>query len=213
MTIQKVIEVSFQDKNNRDQEHHLIVEEGNQKSVNSYIIQKIHTLEDLVGKKFEGEQTEIKLIKEAHTESESKLEKLIKQNKVDSLKQFKELTAMIQDIKNEVNNWSTSTIFYRMLVELRMHKRVSVDPRFVDRLKKQKMSDLCIFCVSRMPDGKIILDANNRGTIIDHETFEVVHELDPKDSQLTSIAFAKEKMVAHYQSMYNISYLPSGKYY
>ncbi len=38
MSIQKVIEGSFEDKGNREQEHSIILEEGNQKSVNSYLI-------------------------------------------------------------------------------------------------------------------------------------------------------------------------------
>ena len=74
---------------------------------------------------------------------------------------------MIQEIKQEVTNWSTSTVFYRMLVELRMYKKVHIDQRFIEKLKKQKLSDNCIFCLAQMPDGKLILDANNRGTIID----------------------------------------------
>jgi len=36
--------------------------------------------------------------------------------------------------------------------------------------------------MARMPDKKIILDANKRATIIDDISFEVLTELDPKDS-------------------------------
>lgn len=60
MTIQKVIDQSFQSKGNREFEQNIITEEGNQKSVNSYLIQKIHTLEDRVNAKFEEEQKFVK---------------------------------------------------------------------------------------------------------------------------------------------------------
>lgn len=36
------------------------------------------------------------------------------------------------------------------------------------------MSDQCIFAIARMPDGKIVLDANKRATIVDENTFEVL---------------------------------------
>lgn len=64
-----------------------------------------------------------------------------------------------------------------------------------------------------MPNGDIIADANKRATILSPENFEVVQQLDPCDSQLTAIGFQKDKMIAHYQSMYNISYQPQGKFY
>ena len=64
-----------------------------------------------------------------------------------------------------------------------------------------------------MPDGKIILDANKRATLIDPSTFEVVTQLDPDDSQLVSIGFQKDRLLTHYNSMYNISYQPHGKFY
>jgi len=53
MSIQKVIEESFGDRGNRQMEQDIITEESNQKSVNSYLIKKIHTLEDRVNAKFE----------------------------------------------------------------------------------------------------------------------------------------------------------------
>ena len=56
MSIKKVIEVSFQNKGNREYEQSIITEEGNQKSVNAYLIQKIHTLEDRVNDKFDKEK-------------------------------------------------------------------------------------------------------------------------------------------------------------
>ena len=67
MTIQKVIDQSFQSKGNREFEQNIITEEGNQKSVNSYLIQKIHTLEDRVNAKFEEEQ---KFVKDSTLKSE-----------------------------------------------------------------------------------------------------------------------------------------------
>ncbi len=48
MSIQKVIEESFEDKGNREVEQNILLEENNQKSVNTYLIKKIHTLEDRV---------------------------------------------------------------------------------------------------------------------------------------------------------------------
>ena len=57
-----------------------------------------------------------------------------------------------------------------------------------------------------MPDGKIVLDANLRATIVDPSNFEVLHQLDPNDSQLVSIGYQKDRLLTHYNSMYNISY-------
>jgi hypothetical protein len=62
MNIKKVIEVSFENRGNREQEHSIILEEGNQKSVNSYLIQKIHTLEDRMNSRFEKQNEEIKAL-------------------------------------------------------------------------------------------------------------------------------------------------------
>jgi len=55
MSIEKVIEESFEDKGNRENEQLIVTEESNQKSVNNYLIKKIHTLEDRVNAKFEKE--------------------------------------------------------------------------------------------------------------------------------------------------------------
>ncbi len=60
MSIQKVIEESFEDKGNREAEQTILIEESNQKSVNSYLIKKIHTLEDRMNAKFDKEQSYIK---------------------------------------------------------------------------------------------------------------------------------------------------------
>ena len=51
MSIQTVIDNSFGDKSNREVEQNILTEENNQKSVNSYLIQKIHTLEDRINAK------------------------------------------------------------------------------------------------------------------------------------------------------------------
>jgi hypothetical protein len=58
-----------------------------------------------------------------------------------------------------------------------------------------------------MPDtGRIVVDANKRATVISEGTFETLAELDPNDSQVVAIGFQKDRMIAHYQSMFNISY-------
>ena len=54
-----------------------------------------------------------------------------------------------------------------MLFELQIYQRATLDPRFVECAQKVKLSDQCIYCLARMPDGKIILDANKRATIVD----------------------------------------------
>lgn len=100
-----------------------------------------------------------------------------------------------------------------MIFELQIYGKVSLDVRFHERLRKEKLSEHCIYCIARMPDGKIVLDANKRATIVDDTTFEVITQLDPNDSQLICIGFQKDKMLTHYHSMYNISYQPFGKYY
>jgi hypothetical protein len=69
-----------------------------------------------------------------------------------------------------------------MLFELSIYKKTILHSRFVDRLLKVKLSEYCIFCISRLPDGKIVLDANKRALIIDDSSFEVVRQLDPNDS-------------------------------
>jgi hypothetical protein len=40
-----------------------------------------------------------------------------------------------------------------------------------------------------MPDGKLVIDANKRATIVDPSNFEVLNQLDPNDSQLVSVNF------------------------
>lgn len=60
MTIRRVIEDSFGgDRESRAVEESILSGEDNQKSVNTYLIQKIHTLEDRVNGKFEQEKREL----------------------------------------------------------------------------------------------------------------------------------------------------------
>jgi hypothetical protein len=64
MTIRRVIEESFGgDRANRAVEQTILSGEENQKSVNAYLIQKIHTLEDRVNAKFEREQADMDSLK------------------------------------------------------------------------------------------------------------------------------------------------------
>lgn len=73
-----------------------------------------------------------------------------------------------------MQEWSNQTLFQKMIFELQIYGKIVLDPRFIERLLKTKLSEQCIYCIARMPDGKIILDANNRATIIDEGTFDVV---------------------------------------
>lgn len=91
MSIQKVIEESFEDKGNREAEQSIITEESNQKSVNSYLIKKIHTLEDRVNAKFDKEQAYIKQLMKTSETDLTKLEGLIKEKELRSEKQYREL--------------------------------------------------------------------------------------------------------------------------
>lgn len=54
-----------------------------------------------------------------------------------------------------------------MLFELQIYGRVSLDSRFVERVLKEKLSEHCIFSMARMQDGKLVIDANKRATIVD----------------------------------------------
>ncbi|CDW91582.1 UNKNOWN [Stylonychia lemnae] len=213
MSIQKVIEESFGEKGNRETEQNIITEESNQKSVNNYLIKKIHTLEDRVNAKFEKEQSYVKQLMKTQDTDMQKFEGLIKEKELRSEKQYRELRSGIQDIKSQLFEWSNHTIFYRMLFDLQIYKRTELDSRFVEQLLKTKLSDQCIFSMARMPNGDIIVDANKKATIINDSTFEIINQLEPSDSQLVSIGFQKDKMLSHYQSMYNISYQPNGKFY
>ena len=66
MTIRRVIEDSFSgDKDHRAVEQTILSGEENQKSVNGYLIQKIHTLEDRVNAKFDSEQADLGAIRQA----------------------------------------------------------------------------------------------------------------------------------------------------
>ena len=213
MSIQKVIEESFGDRGNRQMEQDIITEESNQKSVNSYLIKKIHTLEDRVNAKFEQEQSLIKQMMKHSEVDLVKLEAIIKEKELRSEKQFRELKSSLAEVKEQLFSWSGQTLFQRMIFDLQIYKRVELDPRFVERTLKIKISDQCVFSLARMPNGSLVVDANKRATVVDTENFETIMQLDPSDSQLVSIGFQKDKMITHFQSMYNISYQPSGKYY
>lgn len=192
MTIQKVIEESFQEKGNRDFEHNIIIEEGNQKSVNSYLIQKIHTLEDRVNAKFDKELELVASLRDKGNTELDNVIQLIKDKELRGQNQFKELKSELQGVKNSMNDWAGHTLFYRMLFDLQIYKRVEISEssRLVESSLKANVSpDSNIYCVARMPDGRIIVDANNRATIVDEHTFEVVNELEPNTSQLVSVGF------------------------
>lgn len=114
-----------------------------------------------------------------------------------------------------MNAWSNHTLFQRVLFDLQVYKRAELDDRFIERVLRTKVSDQCIFSLAKMPEtaGRLVVDANKRATILSEATFEVVAELDPHDSQLVAVGFQKDRMIAHYQNFYNISYQPSGKFY
>ena len=95
-----------------------------------------------------------------------------------------------------------------------MFKRAELDQRFIEKLLRTKVSDQCIFSLARIPDSaRLVVDANKRATILSEATFEVTAELDPNDAQMVAVGFQKDKMIAHFTSMFNISYQTSGKYY
>jgi hypothetical protein len=79
MSIQKVIEESFQTNSNRELEQEILSEEGNQKSVNSYLIKKIHTLEDRINAKFAEEQKLIREVIKGTEQDKGSLEILLKE--------------------------------------------------------------------------------------------------------------------------------------
>lgn len=121
MSIQKVIENSFEGKSNRDYEHSIIIEEGNQKSVNSYLIHKIHTLEDRVNAKFDKELGLVEFLRNKTNDDVESLIKLIKEKELKSEKQYRELKAELQILKDEMNEWAGHTLFYRMLFDLQIY--------------------------------------------------------------------------------------------
>ena len=57
MTIRRVIEQSF--SGDRGIEERILSGDDNQKSVNQYLIQNIHTLEDRVNAKFDSEKSQL----------------------------------------------------------------------------------------------------------------------------------------------------------
>ncbi len=66
-----------------------------------------------------------------------------------------------------MNEWAGHSLFYRMLFDFQIYGKVVLDDRYIERLLKVKVSDMCIFCMAVMPDGTIVADANNRATIFD----------------------------------------------
>lgn len=104
MNIKKVIEESFGNKGNREQEHSIILEEGNQKSVNSYLIQKIHTLEDRMNSRFESEHEEIKALGIKLQNEVDRIEKMIKEKEIKREQQYREQKQMINDYLLMANN-------------------------------------------------------------------------------------------------------------
>ena len=89
MTIRRVIEESFGgDRGQREVEERILSGEDNQKSVNTYLIQKIHTLEDRVNAKFDHEKSQLSQI--------SKIQKEESQRLIDALKD--------RDLKVEKSN-------------------------------------------------------------------------------------------------------------
>ena len=83
MSIRRVIEDSFGgDKQNRAVEQTILSGEENQRSVNAYLIQKIHTLEDRVNAKFDREQADMTLLKESQTQEDAKLMEAIKEKEL-----------------------------------------------------------------------------------------------------------------------------------
>lgn len=100
-------------------------------------------------------------------------------------KQHRELKAQITELRDQLHAWSNQTLFQRMLFELQVYRRAELsDDRFIERLLHTKVSDQCIFALSRMPEspGRMVIDANKRATIVSEATFEVTAELDPNDS-------------------------------
>jgi hypothetical protein len=123
-------------------------------------------------------------------------------------KQTRELKSQIAELRDVVNAWSTHTLFQRVLFDLEVyHRTQELDARFIERVLKAKVSEQCIFSMARMPDsGRLVVDANKRATVISEGNFETQAELEPNDSQVVALGFQKDKMIAHYQSMFNISY-------
>ena len=185
MTIRKVIEDSFSgDREARAVEQTILSGEENQKSVNAYLIQKIHTLEDRVNAKFDRESADMTAIKQGLAAQDAKLLDTIKERELKAEKQHRELKAQIAEVRDQLASWSNHTVFQRVIFELQVYGRTELDERFVERVLRQKVSDQCIFALARMPEqaGRLVVDANKRATIVSEGNFEVVAELEPNDS-------------------------------
>lgn len=187
MSIRRVIEDSFGgDRESRAVEQTILSDEGNQKSVNAYLIQKIHTLEDRVNAKFENEQADMSVLKQGQEAESGRMMEAIKERELKAEKQHREMKTQLAEVRDQMQAWSNHTVFSRVLFELQVYRRAELDDRFVERLLRSKVSDSCIFSLARMPDsaaaGRLVVDANKRATILSEATFEVVSELDPNDS-------------------------------
>ncbi len=101
MSIRKVIEDSFGgDRESRAVEQNILTGEDNQKSVNAYLIQKIHTLEDRINAKFDREQADMTALKSSQTAEDAKLMEAIKERELKSEKQHRELKAQLTEVRD-----------------------------------------------------------------------------------------------------------------
>ena len=108
MSIKKVIEQSFTlGANNRSVEKDILTTEDNQKSVNAYLIEKIHTLEDKINYRFEEEKKQMKEEREVLEGESKKQERQDKERELKGEKQHRELKGMIEEVREEVRLWST----------------------------------------------------------------------------------------------------------
>ena len=165
--------------------------EENQRSVNGYLIQKIHTLEDRVNAKFDREQADLTALRQAQAAEDARLLEAIKERELKAERQHRELKAQITEVRDQLAAWSNHTLFQRVLFDLQVYRRAELDDRFVERLLRSKVSEQCIFALAKMPEhaGRLVVDANKRATVLSEATFEVVAELEPADSQLVAVGF------------------------
>lgn len=100
-----------------------------------------------------------------------------------------------------------------MLFDIALNKRVTVEERFVKRTCSEKVSNNVIFSLEKLNADRLIVDANNKASIVDINTFELISGLEPSDHQLTNVRLQGDKIICHFASMYNISYQMHGKNY
>jgi len=174
---------------------------------------KVHALEDLTNEKFKKVEEILSTTTEKTVAEVERLREFIQEKEAKADKQAKDLRIEMRRLQDSLHEWSSHTLFFRMLFDLSLNKRVTVDERFVERVLHEKVSNNCIYAVNLTPDGKVVVDANLRACILDMSNFEIVNRLEPTGQQLVTVKFQGEKMITHYYSMYNISYQASGKYY